>query len=91
MNFEVATIIEKDNEKYIILNIIMENKIEYAFANKLNFLDEEPTDDYCIFTIINNEIKMVDNRELLDKLLIKFQQNIKDELNTILNDSNEGE
>ena len=87
MNFEKARMIENDNnEEYITMSVIEENGHEYAFANKLN-QDGEPTEEYSIFTITNNEITIIGDNNLINRLLPIFQKEIADDLKKILNDN----
>ena len=86
MNFEKARIIESDNnEEYVTMSVIKENDKEYAFANKLND-KEEPTDEYKIFTIVDDEIIIVEDNNLINRLLPIFQKEIEKDLKEILND-----
>lgn len=83
--FEKARIIESDNnEEYVVMSVIKESDKEYAFANKLNS-KKEPMNEYIIFTIINNEITIVDNNSLINRLLPIFQKEIDKDLKEILN------
>lgn len=85
MIFEKARIIENDNnEEYITMSVIKENDKEYAFANKFN--EDEPTDEYSIFTIVDDEITIVEDNDLINKLLPIFQEEIEKDLKEILND-----
>lgn len=84
--FEKARMIESDNkEKYVTMSVIKENGHEYAFANKFN--NGEPTEEYSIFTIIDNEITIVKDNNLINKLLPIFQKEIANELELILDDN----
>ena len=85
MNFEKAKIIEYDNIEYITVSIIKEKDKKYAFANKLND-KEEPTDEYRIFTTFEGEIIIVEDNNLINKLLSIFQKEIEKDLKEILND-----
>ena len=86
MIFEKARIIESyDNVEYVTMSVIKENGKEYAFANKLSE-EEESTNEYRIFTIIDDEITVVENNNLINKLLPIFQKEIEKDLKEILND-----
>ena len=86
MIFEKARIRESyDNVEYVTMSVIKENGKEYAFANKLNE-EEESTNEYRIFTIIDDEITVVENNNLINKLLPIFQKEIEKDLKEILND-----
>lgn len=85
MNFEKAKIIEYDNIEYVTVSIIKEKDKEYAFANKLND-NEEPTDEYRIFTIFEGDLTIVEDNNLINKLLSIFQKEIEKDLKGILND-----
>ena len=86
MNFQKAMVIVDDNNnEYIIMSVIKDNNNEYAFANKLAEVNKEPTNEYNIFTIIDDEIEIVEDNILINKLLPIFQKKLTDELSDILN------
>ena len=86
MNFQKAMVIVDDNNnEYIIMSVIKDNNNEYAFANKLAEVNKEPTNEYNIFTIIDDEIEIVEDNILINKLLPIFQKKLADELSDILN------
>lgn len=86
MILEEKKIIEYHGEKYMILSILEEKKEKYAFANKLNKIDLEPTDEYCIFKKENNEIRIITDQQLIYPLLAKFQKKIKKNIESIISE-----
>ena len=86
MIFEKSRVIESDNnEEYVTMSVIKENGKEYAFANKFND-KEEPTNEYKIFTMVDDEITVIEDNNLINKLLPIFQKEIEKDLKKILND-----
>lgn len=85
MKLEIADLITKEDGKYITLDVVEYAGKNYAFTNKLtNDEDEEPTEEFYVFTIINNKIEKVIDNDLIEKLLPIFQKNIENELKTIM-------
>lgn len=80
MSFQLADIINYNSEKYVVLNIVEENGVNYAFANRLNDFDNEPTDDFSVFYIINNKILMVLDNTLISKVIQESKKQIANKL-----------
>lgn len=88
MIFQKAMVIVDDNDiEYVIMSVLNDNGNEYAFANKLDVNSNEPTAEYNIFNVINGEIVIVDDNNLINRLLPMFQNDIDKELKLILNNS----
>jgi len=66
-----------EGKKYIILETIVYESEKYAFTNEVKE-DEELTEDYYIFKILGNEVKLITNETLLNNLLPKFQEKLKE-------------
>ena len=85
MKFEKAQVIEDDNGvEYVVMSVIQDGNIEYAFANKFN-KNDEPTEEYRVFTLEDDELEIVEDSDLINKLLPIFQKNIVEDLKEILN------
>ena len=83
MFFEKARLISNDDSKYVILSVITENNKEYAFANKLDNNTDVPTDEYCIFTINENDIDIIIDNNLINEMIPKFNKQIENDLRNI--------
>ena len=85
MNFKKSLIIEDDNNiEYVVMSVIQEGSKEYAFANKFD-KNSEPTEEYRVFTLEDDELEIVEDSDLINKLLPTFQKNIVEDLKEILN------
>ena len=76
MYFEKAEIITKDDEDYVVLAIIVENDIEYAFVNKIDKEKDEVTEEYYVFMYNNNTIYTVTDEKTITRMMPKFQEGI---------------
>lgn len=91
MKINIADLITiDDDEKYITLDVLEYEGVEYAFVNKLTS-DEEPTDELYIFTVDEDEedIVKITDEELINKLLPKFQKRLEEQINKIMNEESE--
>ena len=70
-------IIEKDSKKYIILDVINYQEKKYAFVNKITDDEKNVTSEYYIFTSNQNDIFLLEDVELINKLLPIFQKNLE--------------
>ncbi len=71
-------IIEKDSQKYIILDVINQGTRKYAFVNKITNDEKNVTTEYYIFTLDNNnKIILLENVKKINELLPIFQQNLE--------------
>lgn len=85
MDFKIAKKMRVNGDIYIILAIIKENTVEYAFANKLESLDGDPTNEYLVLSKKSEKLDIETNQEIITKLLPLFKNQIKKDLNEILN------
>ena len=85
MKFEKAQVIEDDNgTEYVVMSVIQDSSKEYAFANKFD-KNNEPTEEYRVFTLVDDELEIVEDSDLINKLLPTFQKNIVEDLKEMLN------
>ena len=77
MELTAGILMTVEDKKYIILETITYENEKYAFTNEVKG-EEELTEDYYIFKILGNEIKLITNEELLNTLLPKFQEKLKE-------------
>lgn len=87
MFFEKARIIEINDGLYVTMSIVVYNDISYALANKLD-IKENPTDEFSVFIIVNNEYVVVTDINLINQLLPKFQKDLEGDLKSFLDDVN---
>lgn len=66
-----------DGSRYVVLNVIYDENIKYGIASKYDENDNPIVDELRVFT--NNslgQLEMVDNQNLLNRLLPTFQDNL---------------
>ena len=84
MEFNVRDILTIGDQKYITLSTLVDNNIKYGFMNLLDENDE-PTGQYVIFYNDNfGNLKALNDEEIFNALLSKFQKNLKESINNIL-------
>ena len=83
MDIVMGDLLTIEGKKYITLETLTYENDKYAFVNKV--IDEETvSDEYYIFKILNNGVKMVINDELRNILIPKFQEKLKQNINELL-------
>lgn len=83
MDIVMGDLLTVEGKKYITLETLTYENDKYAFVNKV--IDEETvSDEYYIFKILNNGVKMVINDELRNILIPKFQEKLKQNINELL-------
>lgn len=66
-----------DGERYVVLNVIVDNDIKYGIASKYDANDVPIVDFLRVFKNDNmGKLLMVDDKDVLDRLLPKFQENL---------------
>ena len=89
MKIEIADMITFEGEKYITLDVMNYNNINYAFVNKLT-QDEEPTKEYFIFKPKgNDDLEILTDNNLINILLPIFQKNIEKQIQEIMAENKE--
>ena len=81
---EEQELVTYNGEKYIIVAVAEKNNKTYAFANRLDYLGTEPTDEYSIFTENNGRVGLVIDNQLIQELLPVFQQKVRSEIFNML-------
>lgn len=76
MDLTNGTIITVKEKRYIIIETLMHNNKTYVFTNEIKG-EEELTEDYYIFQLINNNVNLITNEEEINILLDKFQEKLK--------------
>ena len=66
-----------DGERYVVLNVIVDNDIKYGIASKYD-KNNVPIVDYLRVFRNNSQgqLEMVEDKSLLDRLLPRFQDNL---------------
>ena len=82
MELTSGVLMTLSGKKYIILETIMHENEKYAFTNEVKS-KEELTEDYYIFKILGEEVKIMRDEELLNVLLPKFQENLKETIENL--------
>lgn len=89
MKIEIADLITRPDGKYITLDVTNYEGKNYAFTNKLtDDENEEPTEEFYVFTVINEKIEKITDENLINKLLPIFQKNLEIEFKKIMEDNN---
>ena len=66
-----------DGERYVVLNVIVDNDIKYGIASKYDENDVPIVDYLRVFRNDDfGQLQMVDDKSLLDRLLPRFQDNL---------------
>ena len=66
-----------DGERYVVLNVIIDNDIKYGIASKYDENDVPIIDYLRVFRNDDmGKLVMVDDKNLLDRLLPRFQDNL---------------
>ena len=66
-----------ENKKYMILDTIIYENEKYAFTNEIKG-EEEITEDFYIFKILGDEVKLITNEDFINTLLPKFQEKLRE-------------
>ena len=82
MELTSGVVMTLGDKKYIILETIMHENEKYAFTNEVKG-EGDLTEDYYIFKIIGEEVKIMRNEELLNTLLPKFQEKLKETIENL--------
>ena len=82
MELTSGVVMTLGDKKYIILETIMHEDEKYAFTNELKG-EEDLTENYYIFKIIGEEVLMMKEEELLNTLLPKFQEKLKEKIENL--------
>ena len=82
MDLTSGTIITLKNNKYIILETLKHNNDDYAFTNEIK--NDDTTENYYIFKLLGNEVLLITDTTLINKLLPKFQNKLSKTLENIL-------
>lgn len=89
MIIENDSLLVYENEKYVVLNTIEDNKEIYGIASKLDKNDNPVIGELRIFK--NNSsgnLEMIINQELINKLLPIFQENLNKMISDYVNENN---
>lgn len=78
MNIKVGDIVSVADERFIVLTSIVDNNINYVFANKLDSENIDTTEDYYVlrYGSENSFIKVTDDNEI-NRLFPKIQEGLK--------------
>lgn len=83
MDIVIGDLLTIEGNKYITLETLMYEGNKYAFVNKtLN--EEEITDEYYIFKIVNDKIMKVTEENLIKTLFPRFKELLEKDINNIL-------
>jgi len=76
MKIIVGDLLTIEEEKFITMDVITYDGVDYAFVNKMTD-DEEPTETFYVFEIIDDEVELVEDKEILDQVLPIFSKNVQ--------------
>lgn len=85
MDIVVGDLLTINGEKYITMDTVLYDGINYAFVNKMT-IDEEPTKEFYTFQIINDGVKIVKDEKILNILLPMFSESVQKMIDKINNE-----
>lgn len=83
MEIVVGDLITVEGVQYITLEKLKHEGDNYIFVNKV-INEEEVTEEFYIFKIVNNGIRIIVEDDLRNKLLPKFEELLKKDINELL-------
>lgn len=85
MDVVIGDLLTIEGKKYITLEVLDYEGSNYIFTNLMTD-DEETTEDFYIFRVINNEVEMVLEEKLKNILIPKFQKLLENDLKKIIDE-----
>lgn len=85
MDVVIGDLLTIEGKKYITLEVLDYEGSNYVFTNLMTD-DEETTEDFYIFRVINNEVEMVLEEKLKNILIPKFQELLENDLKKIIDE-----
>lgn len=82
MDFNVGDVLTVDGEKYIILELLDYENRNYSFVNKV-MVEEDFSEEFYIFELLGNSIKIVNDDKLKNILLPKFEEMLNNDIKKI--------
>jgi len=79
VDINVEDLLTVSGKKYIVLEMLNYQGIEYVFVSKVND-DDSVTDEFYIFEIVGNGVSIVVDEDLKNVLILKFQDLLKRDL-----------
>ncbi len=67
--------IVSENKEYIVLDLTKYEGVIYYFVNQI--ISNVPSDNFLVIFINNENVELVYDKNLLDKLLLIFTNNLK--------------
>ena len=84
MELNKGDVINVNSNDYIVIETLNYNYEKYAFVNELNE-KEDIGDNYYIFKIENDFAIKLTDEIMIKKLLEKFENLVKEDINNIIN------
>ena len=78
----VGDLLTIEGKKYIVMDKISYIGEEYIFVNEMTD-NEENTSNYYVMELINDNVKIINDKELLEKLLSIFSDNVQIMVNRV--------
>ena len=78
----VGDLLTIENIKYIVIDKIKYVDEDYIFVNKMTD-KEDNTSNYYVMKLINENVKIIKDKELLEKLLPVFSDNVQIMVNRV--------
>lgn len=72
-----------EGEKYITLEVLNYGGVNYAFVNKMTN-EEEATDEFYIFEVLDDGVKMIVEDDLKNVLIPKFQDMLQNDIKKLM-------
>lgn len=77
MNMKNKIIELEGNEKFLVTDVINYDGKMFLLLGKLTEDKKDIQDDFVFGELINNEVEMITDNELINKLVEKFKENLK--------------
>ena len=85
MDIVVGDLLTIKGEKYITIDVVPYNGINYAFVNKMTN-NEEPTKEFYTLEILSSGVRIVKDKQILDILLPMFSKTVQKMVDRITNE-----
>ena len=83
MDIAIGELLTIEEKKYITLEVLTHKGNNYAFVNKVTD-EDECTDEFYIFEILEDGIRIVIEDKLKNELMTKFQNLLEKDIKELL-------
>lgn len=83
MDFVIGDLLTIEGNKYMTLETLTHENNQYIFVNKV-LNDEEVSDEYYIFKVLKNGVKLITDEDVINILIPKFQELLKKDIKELI-------